>query len=200
MANASTDDPGSERLHRLLEIYMEKSPEARREAALCLRMEPAVLSIRSCGLCTTLRALREIEPEDLRPYWKNRRSWEVATGAASYLVWLQEENFLPGDLQGEREALAHWAHSARPEEWIKDPIGRLRGVGIATFQYLRMMGGVDTVMPDKIVRGGVKAILEEAHAEMDLEGDIALIEAVRIMAEIAGCRSADICWMCWCLQ
>jgi hypothetical protein len=33
-------------------------------------------------------------------------------------------------------------------KWWEDPVGSIKGVGLVTFQYLRMMGGVDTVMPD----------------------------------------------------
>jgi len=39
--------------------------------------------------------------------------------------------------------------NAKLENWREDPIGRIKGVGLITFQYLRMMGGIDTVMPDK---------------------------------------------------
>jgi len=42
-------------------------------------------------------------------------------------------------------------------------IGRIKGVGLVTFQYLRMMGGIDTVMPDKIVKGVINKILVKAR-------------------------------------
>jgi hypothetical protein len=41
------------------------------------------------------------------------------------------------------------------------------------FQYLRMMGGVDTVMPDKIVKRVVNGILVKAGLE-PVEDDIEL--------------------------
>ncbi|HOV51486.1 MAG TPA: hypothetical protein PKV83_00980, partial [Methanothrix sp.] len=97
-------------------------------------------------------------------------------------------------------ALACWAHESRPDRWREDPIGMVKGVGISTFQYLRMMGGVDTAMPDKIVRRVVERALREAGWEMNIDGDLALIDAVRHIGKASGYRSADICWMCWLIQ
>jgi hypothetical protein len=45
------------------------------------------------------------------------------------------------------------------------PIGRIKGVGLVTFQYLRMMEEIDTVMPDKIVKRVINEILVKAGLE-----------------------------------
>jgi hypothetical protein len=50
--------------------------------------------------------------------------------------------------EDDKSALRTWAANARLENWWEDPIGSIKGVGLVTFQYLRMMGGVDTVMSD----------------------------------------------------
>jgi hypothetical protein len=93
-----------------------------------------------------IRNLKEIAEADINELMqKNRRSWAIAKGIASYLSTLSEDDKL---------ALRTWAPNARLENWWEDPIGRVKGVGLVTFQYLRMMGGVDTVMPDKIVKRG----------------------------------------------
>jgi hypothetical protein len=102
---------------------------------------PTVQHFQASGLCHRLRDLEEADLEDLRLFWKNRRSWEVALGIASHLVRLQEERSLL-----ERQALACWARSCRSENWREDPVGRIKGVGINTIRYLRMMGGMDTAM------------------------------------------------------
>lgn len=39
---------------------------------------------------------------------------------------------------------------------MKDPIGSIKGVGLTTFQHLRMMGGINTVMSNKIVKRAIK--------------------------------------------
>jgi hypothetical protein len=202
---------------------MSNAPGARVEADLCLSMNrwggspllmildasftsvglgyfhsvvPAVQRFRTWGRCSSLRDLQDADLDSLRIFWKNQRSWEVARGAASYLVRLQEDR----SLAEERDALACWAHESRPDRWREDPIGMVKGVGISTFQYLRMMGGVDTAMPDKIVRRVVERALREAGWEMNIDGDLALIDAVRHIGKASGYRSADICWMCWLIQ
>jgi hypothetical protein len=222
MAHASTDNSGLERLKNILDLRMSRAPGARAEADLCLCMKrwggspllmvldasftsvglgyfrsvvPAVQRFQSSGLCCSLRDLEGVSMDVLRPFWKNRRSWEVALDITSHLVRLQEERSL-----SERQALACWARSCGPENWKEDHIGQVFGVGINTFQYLRMMGGVDTAMPDKIVKRVVEGILRDAGLEMDVEGDLALIETVNEIGRITGYRSADICWMCWLLQ
>lgn len=223
MAHANTYKPSQEKLKEVIDRYMSNAPGARDEADLCLSMNrwggspllmildasftsvglgyfqsvvPAVHRFRTLGRCSSLRDLQDAEPDSLRIFWKNRRSWEVARGAASYLVRLQEERSLPE----ERDALACWAHESSPNRWREDPIGMVKGVGISTFQYLRMMGGVDTAMPDKIVRRVVERALREAGWEMNIDGDMALIDAVLHIGKASGYRSADICWMCWLIQ
>ncbi|MEM3679806.1 MAG: hypothetical protein QXU47_08205, partial [Candidatus Bathyarchaeia archaeon] len=72
---------------------------------------------------------------------------------ASYLSTLSQDDKL---------ALRTWARNAKLENWREDPIGKLKGVGLITFQYLRMMGGIDTVMPDKMVKSVINEILVKA--------------------------------------
>jgi hypothetical protein len=42
---------------------------------------------------------------------------------------------------------------------VSEELERIKGLELITFQYLRMMGGIDTVMPDKIVKRMVNEIL-----------------------------------------
>ncbi|MEM1545468.1 MAG: hypothetical protein QXP91_03335 [Candidatus Methanomethylicia archaeon] len=39
---------------------------------------------------------------------------------------------------------------------MKDPIRSVKGVGLTTFQHLRMMDGINTVMSGKIVKRVIK--------------------------------------------
>ena len=91
------------------------------------------------GRIKSLKELAEADINELSEVWKNRRSWIIAKGIASYLSTLSEDD---------KTALRAWASNARLENWWEDPVGRIKGVGLVTFQYLRMMGGVETVMPD----------------------------------------------------
>lgn len=142
------------------------------------------------GRIRNLKDLAEADINELGSVWKNKRSWKIAKNIAFYLSTLSDDD---------RNALRTWARNAKLERWKEDPIGRIKGVGLITFQYLRMMGGIDTVMPDKIVKRVINEILEKAgfkHANND-------IEFIRKAEEIAlkcGHRPIELCWMTWLIQ
>jgi len=142
------------------------------------------------GRIRTLRELAEADINELRGVWKNRRSWAMAKGIASYLSTLSEDDKL---------ALRTWATNARLENWWEDPVGRVKGVGLVTFQYLRMMGGIDTVMPDKIVKRVVNEILVKTGLE-PLEDDMEFIRKAEQLALTCGYRPIELCWMTWLIQ
>ncbi|WP_237558717.1 hypothetical protein [Candidatus Methanodesulfokora washburnensis] len=137
-----------------------------------------------------LSDLAHCDVEKLRSVWKNRRSWEMAKNIAFYLSTLDEDD---------RRAIRRWASSSKLESWRDDPIGRIKGVGIVTFQYLRMMGGIDTVMPDKIVKRVINGILREAGME-PVEDDIEFIRKAENIAISCGYRPIELCWMTWLVQ
>ena len=125
-------------------------------------------------------------PDDiLFSVWKNRRSWRVAKEVAEYLTSLSDDD---------RRALREWAAESALEDWKNDPVGRIKGVGINTYQYLRMMGGVDTVMPDKIVRRYFSALANPP------EDDIDFIRWIEELAEQTGYRAIELCWLTWFVQ
>jgi hypothetical protein len=92
-----------------------------------------------------------------------------------------------------------WASNAGLVNWWEDPIGRIKGVGLVTFQYLRMMSGVDTVMPDKIVKSVVNKILVKAELE-PVEDDIEFVKKAEQIAFACGYRLIELCWMTWLIQ
>ncbi|MGA2573121.1 MAG: hypothetical protein ABSF36_02785 [Candidatus Methanomethylicaceae archaeon] len=143
------------------------------------------------GSVDSLDKLSNADLDKLREVWKNRRSWAVARGAASSVLRM--------DMGNDKEALRAWAKNANLREWGLDPVGRIIGVGIVTFQYLRMMGGVDTVMPDKIVKRVLNEILIKSGIDLVKE-DVAFVERVEDLAKICGYRPIDLCWMTWLVQ
>lgn len=147
------------------------------------------------GRVVGLRHLAAIDPGEALPVWRNGRSWDVARGVAAYLAELSEAGGLD-----DRQALRRWATSTSVERWKGDPVGRVRGVGMATFQYLRMMGGVDTVMPDKIVRRVIGQVLYDAEMNLPVEGDLELVDTVGLLARVCGYRAVEMCWMTWMVQ
>lgn len=82
----------------------------------------------------------------------------------------------------DRDVLRLWAKSAKLDNWNNNDIGKMKGVGINTFQYLRMMGGIDSAMPDKIVKRVINQILTEA-GEKPAEEDLEFIKKVDEMAK-----------------
>jgi len=142
------------------------------------------------GRIRNLKELAAADINELREVWKNRRSWAIAKGIASYLSTLSDDD---------KTALRACASNARLENWREDPIGRIKGVGLVTFQYLRMMGGVDTVMPDKIVKRVVNEILVKAGLE-SVEDDMEFIRKAEQIALSCGYRPIELCWMTWLIQ
>jgi hypothetical protein len=142
------------------------------------------------GRIRNLRDLAKADVNELRIVWKNRRSWTIAKEIASYLSTLSNND---------RVALRTWASNARLESWREDPIGRIKGVGLITFQYLRMMGGIDTVMPDKIVKRVINEILVKAGLE-PVNDDIEFIKKAEEVALACGYRPIELCWMTWLIQ
>jgi hypothetical protein len=136
-----------------------------------------------------LKTFVKIENNELRKIWKNKRSWFIAKQIASYLSIFEEDTF----------ALKQWAKKADLENWRKDPIGRIKGVGVVTFQYLRMMGGIDTVMPDKIVKKVINEILVKAELK-PVNEDIEFVKKVKEISLISGYRPIELCWMTWFVQ
>jgi hypothetical protein len=142
------------------------------------------------GRIRNLKDLAKADVNELRIVWKNMRSWTIAREIASYLSTLSEDDKL---------ALRTWAKNARLESWRKDPIGRIKGVGLITFQYLRMMGGIDTVMPDKIVKRVINEILVKAGLE-PVNDNIKFIKKAEEVALASGYRPIELCWMTWLIQ
>ncbi len=75
----------------------------------------------------------------------------------------------------------------------------IKGVGVVTFQYLRMMGGVDTVMPDKIVKRVINTILEES-GHPPVNDDTDFVKKVEWIARVCGYKPIELCWMTWLIQ
>jgi hypothetical protein len=147
------------------------------------------------GKVRTLEDISLLGLDQVQSIWRNRRSWQMANSVASYL-----QELAVADSLDERGALRRWAANACLERWQEDPIGEINGVGITTFQYLRMMGGIDTAMPDKIVRRVVRQILDESKIAMPTEKDLELVNTIDRMAVLSGYRPIEICWMTWLIQ
>jgi len=213
------------KLKTVADSYMQKVPQLKEHSLRCLRTErwssnvilmivdaafmsiglnyfnsvvPKVAEFREKFINTyKVRFLEDLiitSDEALATIWRNKRSWYVVKSVAAYLIELKQVKELD-----DREALIHWARYAPLNNWENDPVGSIRGVGINTFQYLRMMGGIDTVMPDKIVKRVIAEMLLKAEMEMPTT-DIEFIRLVEKIGKITGYRAIELCWMTWMVQ
>ncbi len=146
------------------------------------------------GKIRTMEGMVKADASELRAMWKNERSWKVAREIASHLASLKRKYSLD-----DRSALISWAQKSPLNGWEQDPVGSISGVGINTYQYLRMMGGVDTVMPDKIVKRVIFDILREAKIKLP-ESDIEFVQLIERLAPATGYRAIELCWMTWLVQ
>jgi hypothetical protein len=146
------------------------------------------------GKIQSMQDLAQADNSKLTGIWKNARSWQVARETAAHLATLKRQHNAD-----DRTALILWAKSAPTVGWEKYPIGNIKGVGINTYQYLKMMGGVDTVMPDKIVKRVIYEILNKADIKLP-ETDIEFIQLIENLAPRTGYRAIELCWMTWLIQ
>jgi hypothetical protein len=146
------------------------------------------------GLITSMEDLSAANSAGLHEIWKNARSWKVARETATHLAGIKHARNLD-----DRGALMYWAGHAQLKGWEQDPIGSINGVGINTYQYLRMMGGIDTVMPDKIVKKVIYEILDSAGIERP-QSDIDFVLLMEKLAPETGYRAIELCWMTWLVQ
>jgi len=142
------------------------------------------------GYIKTLKDLSKIDLKEAKKVWKNKRSWHVAINVAKYLSSLNKND---------KEALRNWARNSSLENWKKDPIGSIKGVGINTFQYLRMMGGIDTAMPDRIVKKVINKILIESGEE-PVYNDFLFIKKLEEISKICNYKPIELCWMTWLVE
>jgi len=160
---------------------------------------PSVLdferSIYEPGTVRTLSDLADVRLETVEDVWANRRSWRVARGVADHLATVAEREGVD-----DRAALRRWAADVDPETWNEDPTGAVSGVGVNTVQYLRMMGGVDTAMPDSIVRRVIDRLLAEAGVDLPTAGDLDLVRTIDEIAAATDHRPIEVCWLTWLVE
>jgi len=128
---------------------------------------------------TSLEDLLKLDLHEFYAIWKNKRSWIVARGISETLL----------DHGDGIKALRRWAKKSRPEKWRE--YLDVKGAGINTFQYLRMMGGIDTVMPDRVVRKFLTKHVNMPDNEIDF-----IREAEKLSKKI-GYRAVELCWLAW---
>lgn len=211
------------KLKPTLKKYMDKVPELKNYCEKCLRTERwnsnVILmivdaSFTSIGLnyfssvvpkvvkfeekfrkIKTFEELANANLNELKEIWKNNRSWFIAREISRYFSELQKEKKL-----NNVKTFRYWAENSSIENWEENPIGKIDGVGINTYQYLRMMGGIDTVMPDKIVKRVIENILKEGGQNIKFKSDEEFVFLVEEIAKFTNYKAIEITWMTWLIQ
>lgn len=108
------------------------------------------------------------------------------------------EIFANMDGEDDLTRLQSWARNADPTIYTKDPFGQISGVGLRTFQYLRMIAGVDTVKPDIQVRRFIEALAEGTdNPNLDPSTDLSVLASCRWIAENTDYRMIELDQIAW---
>jgi hypothetical protein len=153
---------------------------------------PAVMKFKEKFYDTNeIRSFNDIinyDIEKLKSVWKNERSWRAAIGISRVF-----SNY-PGN--NDREKIRNWAFSNNIDNFKKEDLSRVNGVGIVTYQYLRIMGGIDTLMPDKKVVNGMLSgsgiILKSSYKNY-----INYIKETEAIFRSININPVRITWMSW---
>ncbi len=102
------------------------------------------------------------------------------------------------DAEHDLGRLQQWARDADPTTYREDPFGRITGVGLRTFQYLRMIAGIDTVKPDIQVRRFIEALAEATDSpHLDASTDRAVLESCQWISEETSYRMIELDQIAW---
>lgn len=142
------------------------------------------------GQITSFEDFAKLSPIDkrLREIIDNRRSWSVGINVCKELNTIRKENDLKSDL----DALKLWAEKANYEKWSEDRIGKIPGVGLVTFQYLRLQAGVNTTVPDRMIRRTA-----EKEFGIKAKDSIDFIKKMQEYSSKAGFSQTLFCWAAW---
>ena len=142
------------------------------------------------GQIASFEDFAKLSPEDrrLRGIIDNRRSWSVAIKVCKELDNIRKEN----DLLSDFDALKFWAEKAHYEKWGEDRIGKIPGVGLTTFQYLRLQVGVNTTVPDRMIRR-----VAEKEFGIKAKDRIDFIKKMEKYSSEAGFSQILFCWAVW---
>ena len=142
------------------------------------------------GQFASFEDFAKLSPEDqrLRGIIDNRRSWSVAIKVCKELDNVRKKNNLLSDF----DALKFWAEKANYEKWSEDKIGKIPGVGLVTFQYLRLQTGVNTTVPDRMIRR-----VAEKEFSIKAKDNIDFIKKMEEYSSKAGFSQTLFCWAAW---
>lgn len=126
---------------------------------------------------------RRISRDELLELFGNPRAWDAMQSICGFL---SDETS-----NKEFKKLKEWAVDADPYQMKSDSIGKIKGVGINTFQYLRIQSGVETIMPDKVIARWIARNFKPVNNPYEcINAGMELSHMMRISA-------IQLCWAIW---
>lgn len=110
-----------------------------------------------------------------------------------YLQEINSSNNLDGlDSIDNLEGLRIWAKSLNLQNLKKDRIFSIKGIGLSTIQYLRMLLGINTMMPDRHIESWIKEVLN--LNKINVKDYINLLEQASLQMNISCIKIAEYIW------
>lgn len=133
----------------------------------------------------------DVENQKFKDIFSHERKRRISVEIAKKLV---ENKNADGDLK----VLKRWSEEADPYNYEEDPIGNIDGVGLRTFQYLRMNAGVDSVKPDTQVQKFLNYIEEKLKTgKIKTNNDIEALKSCEWICKKTDLRMIDVDQIAW---
>jgi hypothetical protein len=133
-------------------------------------------------------AIMKADHPSLLSIFKYRRVWSVAIQLAQNFTKMINKR----ELKEPIEVIRDWAALADHKKWEEDVIGKIKGVGLITFQYLRMQVGIDTCMPDRIIKKYVNI-----YFGLDTKDNLLFIKKFKELCNDLNVSQIFLSWLIW---
>lgn len=132
----------------------------------------------------------DLEDDDLVAAVGAERKRHVLLEAAAALAARPESDDL--------DALVGWAETADHYRYVQDPIGSTAGVGPGTFQYLRQLAGVETIVPGPTTVALIDAVTGDLESSpLDTATDLRTIASGEWLAVESSYSALEIDRLAW---
>ncbi len=137
------------------------------------------------GRIKTCKDFLDINKKELIRTFKNERVWNAMKEICKFIAESKHN-------KNEMKVLNEWAKDADPYKMDDDKIGSIKGIGLSTFQYLKIQGGVDSIMPDKIIIRWIKR-----NFSKNIKTRLECISIGEKIAEKLNLSRTELCWAIW---
>ena len=132
---------------------------------------------------TLQELIRKHDYVEFARIWGHRdeKKYDTLSNLVSAILKLKERSQSSSDY----ELMSKWAKQADLNDRKNDSIGKIKNIGIATFQHLRLTFGVDTVKPDQRVMEVLNNEFEYLKETPNSSSKLTPLNAIRMVEKIA---------------